>query len=60
MVTINCIYDGKTDTVANFHDDSEQFSIKLSNLFGQSLLTEVGKNLVLRKYNNRCTIVCPE
>ena len=60
MVTINCIYDGKTDTVANFHDDSEQFSIKLSNLFGQSLLTEVGKNLVLRQYNSLCTIVSPE
>ena len=60
MVTINCIYDGKTDTVANFHDDSVQFSIKLSNLFGQSLLTVVGKNLVLRKYNNRCTIVSPK
>ena len=46
MVTMNCVYDGKTDTVANFHSDSKKFSIKLSNLFGQSILTEVGKNLV--------------
>lgn len=60
MVTMNCVYDGKTDTVANFHNSSEKFSIKLSRLFGQSVLTEVGKNLVLRQYNSLCTIVSPE
>ena len=60
MVTMNCVYDGRTDTVANFHSDSKKFSIKLSNLFGQSILTEVGKNLVLRQYNSLCTIVSPE
>lgn len=55
--SLRCTYDGRTDTVANFHTGSTKFAVKLDCLFGQSLLPVVGEECSLNRHSISCVIV---